>query len=376
MRIGLSSGLVVVGNVGDRHTPGIPGGGRRVRNLAARLQSAAQPGGILISENLARFVNATFDLQPHGEMMLKGKSKPVAVFAVVKRKDIPESGRGFEELYSPLVGRENEVSLLQSALEELSRGHGQIVSVTGEAGIGKSRLVEEMRKYVSSSSMSVHWLEGRALSYGQTLSFWIINQLIYNDLQLSDGDPEVRVRTALKRRVSELFADNAGEVLPYLGQLLGISLDSAQFEQIQQLEGETLKYQTLLSISRYFQKMAEAHPTVLVLDDLHWADPSSLEALQGLLPATDRVPSCSYFFRASEREHPSWQLKIKAETDFAHRYSEIHLKPLTQPEQNQLVNNLLAVADLPNPPGNSSLTGLKVIPFIWKRSSAALLTRA
>lgn len=346
MRIGLNNGLVVVGNVGsDTHLEYLAVGD--AVNLAARLQSAAQPSGILISENLARFVNATFDLESQGEITLKGKSKPVAVFTVIKRKDTPESARGFEELYSPLVGRENEINLLRAALDDLSRGHGKIVTIFGEAGIGKSRLVEELHKYASHSSPGVHWLEGRALSYGQTLSFWIINQLIYSDLQLSDGDPEVRVRTALKRRVNELFAEKAGEVLPYLGQLLGISLDSAQSEQVQQLEGETLKYQTLLSISRYFQKMAEAQPTVLVLDDLHWADPSSLEALKQLLSITDHTPLMLVLLSRLEREHDSWQIKLKAETDFSHRYTELQLKPLSKTEQNLLVNNLLAVADLP-----------------------------
>ena len=346
MRIGLNNGLVVVGNVGsDTHLEYLAVGD--AVNLAARLQSAAQPSGILISENLARFVNATFDLESQGEITLKGKSKPVAVFTVIKRKDTPESPRGFEELYSPLVGRENEINLLRAALDDLSRGHGKIVTIFGEAGIGKSRLVEELHKYASHSSPGVHWLEGRALSYGQTLSFWIINQLIYSDLQLSDGDPEVRVRTALKRRVNELFAEKAGEVLPYLGQLLGISLDSAQSEQVQQLEGETLKYQTLLSISRYFQKMAEAQPTVLVLDDLHWADPSSLEALKKLLSITDHAPLMLVLLSRLEREHDSWQIKLKAETDFSHRYTELQLKPLSKTEQNLLVNNLLAVADLP-----------------------------
>ena len=281
MRIGLNTGTVVVGNVGsDLHTEYLAVGD--AVNLAARLQSAARPGGILISENTARFVKASFELQSQADITVKGKTEPVTVFEVIKAKATPESSRGFEELHSPLVGREDEMSLFHSALDALVNGHGQIVTIIGEAGIGKSRLVEEARLYTPCGCSTLHWIEGRALSYGQTLSFWTIIQLFYNDLGLSDGDPEVRVLTALKKRVKELFGEKASEVLPYLGNMLGVNLEEALANQVRQLDGETLKHQTLISINQYFQRMAEKQPTVLVFDDLHWADPSSLEALEQL----------------------------------------------------------------------------------------------
>ena len=346
LRIGLNTGTVVVGNVGsDLHMEYLAIGD--AVNLAARLQSAALPGRILISENTARLVGATFELESKGEITVKGKADPVAVFEVIKAKAVAESSRGFEELYSPLVGRQDELAILNTALDGLLSGHGQIVTIIGEAGIGKSRLVEEAHMHTPGSSSTLHWIEGRALSYGQTLSFWIINQLLYNDLELSDGDPEVRVRTALKRRVNALFGDRAAEVLPYLGHLLGVNLEGALAEQVRLLDGETLKYQTLLSISRYFQRLAEIQPTVIVFEDLHWADPSSLEALEQLLSVTDRAPLMLVLLSRLEREHGSWGIKLKAETNYAHRYNEILLKPLSPPEQSRLVDNLLAVADLP-----------------------------
>ncbi len=347
LRIGLNTGTVVVGNVGsDLHMEYLAIGD--AVNLAARLQSAALPGRILISENTARFVKATFELQSQGEITVKGKAEPVTVFEVLKGKAKPESSRGFDELYSPLVGRENELNGLHSALDALCNGHGQIVTIIGEAGIGKSRLVEEAHLHTPRGFSTPYWIEGRALSYGQTLSFWTIVQLLYNDLGLSDGDPEVRVRTALKRRVNDLFGEKGSEVLPYLGHLLGVDLEGALAEQVRQLDGETLKYQTLLSINQYFQRLAEKQPTVIVFDDLHWADPSSLEALEQLLSVTDRVPLMLVLLARLEREHGSWRIKLKAETNFAHRSTEILLKPLSLPEQSRLVDNLLAVADLPD----------------------------
>jgi ABC-type oligopeptide transport system substrate-binding subunit/class 3 adenylate cyclase len=348
MRIGLNTGTVVVGSLGsDLHMEYLAIGD--AVNLAARLQSAARPGGVLISESTARLVKATFELQPLGEIAVKGKAEPVTVFEPLKVKATPENGRGFEELYSPLVGRENELATLRAALGALTEGHGQIATILGEAGIGKSRLVEEAHLVESHVGQKLHWIEGRALSYGQRLSFWTITQLIFCDLGLSDGEPEVRIRTALKKRVNELFGDRAADTLPYLLHLVGVKLEGEQAERIGVLDGETLKRQILIAIAAYFERLAQAGPTVAVFEDLHWADPSSLEALEQLLVITDRAPLMLLLISRLEREHASWRIKFMAESDFAHRYTEIQLKSLTGEEQNRLVNNLLALANLSEP---------------------------
>jgi ABC-type oligopeptide transport system substrate-binding subunit/class 3 adenylate cyclase/ribosomal protein L40E len=372
LRIGLNTGTVVVGSVGsDLHMEYLAIGD--AVNLAARLQSAAQPGRVLISKSTARHVKATFELQDMGEISLKGKTELVAAFEVIKSKAAPGSGRGFEELSSPLVGRGCELAGLREALEALVKGHGQIVTIIGEAGIGKSRLVEEARREGPGSQREAHWIEGRALSYGQTLSFWSINQLIYNDLGLSDGDPEVRVRAALKRRLNALFGEKDIELLPYLAQLLGIRLEGELAERVRRLDGETLKRQTLVSICQYFQRLAEKQPTVAVFEDLHWADSSSLEALEALLAVTDRAPLMLVLLARLEREHGSWRIKVRAETDFSHRYSEILLKPLSPQEQNRLVDNLLAIADLPDPVRRLILERAEGNPFYLEEILRSLI---
>ncbi|NIS80066.1 MAG: AAA family ATPase [Anaerolineales bacterium] len=390
VRIGINTGTVVIGEIGtDLHMEYLAIGD--AVNVAARVETAAEPGCVLLSEDTARLVGGVFKLKDLGQLEAKGKVDLIQVYEVEGVKADPERRMGVESVRSPYVGREREMDLLNTALVSLCRGHGQIVMMLGEAGIGKSRLMEEARaqatdefdltkEELGSDSMlarpsSLRWLEGRALSYGGSISFWPITQLLLADLGLSDGAPEAKIKVEMRRRASALLSDEIDEALPFLARLLGLRLDSKSEEMIQSLDGEALRRQTLKAISKYFFCMAEEHPTVLVFEDMHWADPSSLASLEHLLSLTDRVPLMILCLMRVEKDHGSWRIKLQSETDHAHRTTEIHLERLSRSESVQLVDQILGAAELPEDIRQLVMTRSEGNPFYLEEVIRHLVER-
>jgi len=366
LHIGLNTGLVVAGGIGSSGRQQYSVMGDAV-NLAARLEDISERGQILIGAATHRLIAPLFECRSLGPIQVKGREQATEVYAVLSASVTPGRTRGIAGLTAPLVGRDAEFAALQTSLSALRGGQGQIVTIIGEAGLGKSRLVEEGRKWMlegrgqtsevgsqkSAAPTSDHlpptsnWLEGRALSYGLTLSFWTIIQLIKADLGLSDASDEAQIRVRLRERGHDLFGVRWGEIWPYLLTLLALKLDPADAERIRQLDGETLKRQTLVSVAAYVERLARRQPTVLVFEDLHWADPSTLDTLETLLPLTRTVPLLILCPMRAELDHASWRMRERFAQDYRANYTEITLRPLSSAEAEQLVGHLLVIADLP-----------------------------
>jgi ABC-type oligopeptide transport system substrate-binding subunit/class 3 adenylate cyclase len=373
MRVGINTGEVVIGNIGtDMHMEYLALGD--AVNVAARLQTRADPGKVLLSGFTARLLGDAFELKSLGEAPVKGKEDTVETYEIIGIKALPGKRVGLQEFQTPFVDREKELDDLCSSLLKLCEGQGKIVSLVGEPGIGKTRLLEEVREFLcekeedikveGAQPSSLRWLEGRALSYGGSLSYWTITHLLLADLGLSNGASQVEIKVALRQRTQELLSDDqSSEVMPYIAKFLGIPLDDETKTRVESLDGERLKRETHRALGVYFAQVAKETPTVLVFEDMHWIDPSSQEVIAELLSLADHVPLMILMLMRIERDHGSWELRHKAETDFHHRFIDIHLHRLSEVDSKTLVNHLLGSEALPEEIMEPILTRAEGNPF-------------
>jgi ABC-type oligopeptide transport system substrate-binding subunit/class 3 adenylate cyclase len=342
VRIGIHTGTVVVGAVGDDLHMEYLAIGDCV-NLAARLQAAADPAEIWISEATAKLIPPGVGIAGIGDLQLKGFDSPVRAFRVVgARRDaemrpVPARAAGL------LVGREPELEVLEGTIRQVAMGSGRIVFIMGEAGIGKSRLLVEARRRYGSD---LRWLEAQALSFGRGLSFWSIRRMIEADLGLSRDEPKLRLKIALTKRLRDFSDADARDLYPYLGHLMGVKLNAGERGQVESLDGETLKHKVMESIGAYFAHLAGQRPTALVFEDLHWADASSLEAIERLLTESEIAPLLLVCLARPVREHESWALKLTAETNFGHRYVQVDLEELSEGASTRMIHALMDSAEL------------------------------
>lgn len=346
VRVGINTGLVVVGEVGSDLKFEYTAMGDAV-NLAARMQTAARPMSVLIAENTYRYIAPVIDALDLGPIEVKGKSEPVRVYEVQGLRAEPGRLRGLAGLESPMVGRDAELATLIRLREAIQSGQGHAVTIIGEPGLGKTRLISEWKSKLQSHSSNIQWAEGHCLSYGQGLAYHLLIDLLRSLLGVSAAASEGETRAALQSLTANLFGDDALEVYPYLGHLLSLQLDGAALERVQALDPQALQAQYLASLRRLLQSLSARQPLVLVLDDIHWADPSSTDLVIKLLPLTSEAPILFCFVTRPDRDAPGWRLVTTARQTLGAGYTEITLNPLTDAYSRQLVSNLLEIEALP-----------------------------
>lgn len=347
VRIGLNSGPVVVGSVGSDLRMDYTALGDTV-NVASRLQNVAEPGTILVSRPVYEQTLPFFEFRELGSIRVKGRLEPVEIFEAVAPLQKRGRVRGIPGLVAPMVGRAAELLQLRTVVEELtSDRRGRIVLVTGDAGIGKTRLTTEIKVNLFDKPVTI--LEGACLSYGQS-AYEVFLRLLRGYFEISENDAENVVRTRIERTIRRVLVDGqqVARILPYIENLLSIQIVEKELaERVRHLEPAQLQQQTFLAVRDLFIAEAQQQPLVLIFEDVHWADKLSLDLLTFMLGAAEQVPLLLYFISRPNEGQAASQIQTVASANHPSSFLHLALEPLSQADCLALIDLLLSIAELP-----------------------------
>jgi ABC-type transport system substrate-binding protein/class 3 adenylate cyclase len=366
VRAGVATGPVVVGPVGA---------GRRVEygafgdtvNVAARLQASAEPGTALADGDTHRLAEPLFEWGPPAPMTLKGKAQPVVARLVRGIQHEAATVRGLRGEQAPLVGRDRELAGATAVLQGVLQGAGGVLFISGEAGIGKSRLLGELHAAAEDASRRAErpprWLNGRCVSYGEALPYWPYRDLVRGWLGASLDQPELKVRVSLRRAVEGLFGPRASEIYPYLGSMLGLALEPEASARLAELSPEALQYRTFEVVGELVAHLAADRPLIVAIEDLHWADPTSIQLTERLLLLSEEAAVLFVVTMRPERDHPAWQVKEAAGRSLPHRVTDVPLEALSDEADRRLLGELVGAGTLPTELESRILTHAEGNPF-------------
>jgi class 3 adenylate cyclase len=342
VRIGVDTGLAALGGQTEAEDT-VMG---RVVNLAVRIESAAPPGGLLISHNTYRHVRGVFTVELQEPITAKGFPEPVPVYLVknVKPRAFRVRTLGVEGVETRMVGRETELKHLQDALlTAMEDGEGHVVTVSGEAGVGKSRLLYEFQNWIDTlPPPHVRFFKGRGRQESQGLPYSLLRDLFTFRFQVLDDDTGEQARQKIESGFGDVFGDDGDAMMRahIIGQLLGFDFSASTHLVGVINDPEQLRNRGLMYLKEYFQSLSQQSPIVIFLEDIHWGDDSSLDAVNKLGELTPRLPFlilCAARPTLFERR-PYWG---EGQTYHTH----LELRPLSKRESRQLVAEILKLAD-------------------------------
>jgi len=367
LHFGINSGPVVAGGGGDGQRRDYSVMGDAV-NVAARLEGASQNGEILVGPETYRLTCRRFHFTEPRPLSLQGKSAPVLVYRLVDVRRGHESSAEAAEAGGLLVGRAAEIAVLNRLTSDLRQGSGGLAAIRGPAGIGKSRLLSELK---ASCADEIAWAECGARSYAQGISYGLARTLLYSLLGVRAEDSLTRIVETLETSIALTCPDRLVETYPYLARLLDLPLDPAFAGALQPLAPGVVQERTLRAFSTYLRARAAIQPIVVACEDLHWADPSSLHLIASLLPLASDLPVL--FVLAYRREQGPDAFHDQAVARHGARYIILDLQPLTQDESQTFIDQVLKSLGASSPVVRSIVDRAQGNPFFLEELLRHLL---
>lgn len=378
--IGISTGQVYFNPMDAAGSPTTVAVGSVV-NLAARLQNSAEAGQILVSQATYRHTRRAFDFKPV-TIAFGSKNELLTAYVVRAALPHPDKTRGIEGLQAELIGRDEELDQLKTALEAVYQGQGRIVTLMGEAGLGKSRLVAELKQAVLNSRPGIPqplWLEGRCLEFRKATSYWPFVDLLQNYLNTRAKAYPYQNDCCLVPILTELANQNylpaarAAEMAPLLGNLLSLRENRAWTEQLENASPGQIRHQTFTAVYDFILALARQQPLILVFEDVHWADDLSLDLFTLLLDMAPVSPVLLLYIYRLDQQPKVQRLARLAAQKYQAFYTELHLQELTEPMSRRLVQALLGLETLPEMVKTLILEKARGNPFFVEEAIRALI---
>ena len=326
MRVGLNSGPVIVGAIGDDLRMDYTAVGDTT-NIGSRMESMARPGTILVSGNTHRLVRDFFEFESLGKIEVKGKKEPQEAFELIKTGEVETRiGASIAKGLTRFVGRKNSMAALLDAFDKVKSGSGQVVGLLGEAGVGKSRLLLEMRNMLPQGEYS--YLEGRCLQYGGSMAYLPVLDILRSYFDIKEGDREFLIKKKMEEKILDLDEKLKG-VIPPFQSLLSLKVDDEDFSKLEPKEKREKTFEALRDL---MIRVSQEKPLVLVVEDLHWMDKTS-EAFLGYLTGwLANTPIMLLLLYRPEYTHP-WGSKSY--------YTKVGLDQLGTDSSSELVKAIL-----------------------------------
>jgi class 3 adenylate cyclase/tetratricopeptide (TPR) repeat protein len=296
-------------------------------NTASRVQALAEPGTVLVGEATRRATEAAIIYKDHGSHELKGKSEPTPLYRALR----VIGGRGgalrSAGLEAPFVGRDRELRLIKELFHAAAdEGTAHLVSVIGIAGIGKSRLSWEFFKYVDGLASTAYWHRGRCLAYGEGVTYWALAEMIRGRARILEGEGAESAAPKLHEAVAEHLSDPEERdwVEPRLAHILGLE------------ERDTRTREDLFAAARlFFERLSDRYPTILVFEDMQWAEPALVDFVEYLLDWSRNHPLFVLALARPElaERHPGWAAGKR-------NFTSLYLEPLSPQAMDQLLSGL------------------------------------
>jgi class 3 adenylate cyclase/tetratricopeptide (TPR) repeat protein/ribosomal protein L40E len=326
MRLGLNSGLVIVGSIGDDLRMDYTAVGDTT-NLASRMESIASPGTIVVSKNTYRAAKDFFEFKSIGKVEIKGKREPQESYELIKASEVgTRIEASIAKGLTKFVGRKREIDTLKEAYSKARSGSGQIVGIVGEAGVGKSRLLLELRHTLPVGETI--YLEGRCLHFGGSIPYLPILDILRSYFEIKEEDREFVIKKKMEDKTQQLD-ERLKSALPSFQELLSLKVDDGAYLQI---EPQQKRERCFEAIRDLFIRESERQPIVLVVEDLHWIDRTSGDFLGYLIDWLANIRILLILLYRPEYTH-GWGSKSY--------YSKIGVDQLSTKSSVILVQNIL-----------------------------------